>query len=237
MNGSVPGEKLTLWRRVAGVVWGSPAGTMGDIARNPDFLPAAALILGADLALAAAQLPKIREFTVWTLQNLPSGVTFSGPQMEVAVNAATVSSLAGSVAIPPLVWLITAALLKFFNLFNGEKAGFRTLFAVAVFANLPVVLGGVLKTALVLAVPAQKLARLTVSPAFLLPPPGPVPDRIYILLSQFDPFTVWSMVLAALGGSLAMKVPLWRALVYVIGVWVLYVIWVTFISGLGMSVL
>lgn len=224
------GEKISLWKRIYGVIWGGPAEAMEYIVRQPDFKGAAALILGANLALTAVQIPKIKEFTAWTMQNLPSGVKLSAPQMDVAVNAAAVSSLAGSVVLPPLMWLVVAALLRLFNAFTGEKAGFKSLFAVTVFANLPLVIDGIIKGVLVMATPAQNIARVTISPALFLPPPDIIPGKMYTLLSHFDPFVVWSLVLTALGGSLAMKVPLGRTLIYIFSLWLLYVLGITLIS-------
>lgn len=235
MEDYVSGKRMSLLKKIYGVIWGGPAGNLDYIAGRPDFLGAGALILGVNLALTAIQLPKIKEFTAWTLQNLPSGMKFTAQQMDVAVNAAVVSSLAGSVLIPPILWLVTAALLKLFNAFTGEKAGFRSLFAVTVFANLPAMLGSIIKTALVLATPAQNITRVTISPAFFLPPPDLVPGKLYTVLSQFDPFVIWSLALTALGGSLAMKVSFRRTFLYLAVLWLLYVAGVTFLSGMSMA--
>ncbi|MCL6611252.1 MAG: YIP1 family protein [Peptococcaceae bacterium] len=233
MEDNVNGEKLSLWKRIYGVIWGSPAGTLESIARKPDFWGAVALILGFNLALTLVQMPKIREFTAWTMQNLPPEVKMTAQQMDVAVNAALIAALAASVALPPVLWLVTAALLKLFNAFTGEKASFRSLFAVTVYAYLPAVLDAVIKTALVLATPARNIARVTISPALLLPPPDMVPDRMYTLLSHLDPFVVWLLVLTAVGGSAAMRIPFRRTFAYIIVLWLAYVAGVSLIFGKG----
>ncbi|MFZ5634381.1 MAG: YIP1 family protein [Bacillota bacterium] len=226
-------ETMSLWKKVYGVIWGSPARTLDHIAQKPDFVGAGGLILAANLALTAVLVPKIREFTAWTMQNLPPGVKLSALQMDIAVNAAVVSALAAAVIIPPVLWLVMAGLLKLFNAFTGEKAGFKPLFAVTVFAYLPVLLGSIVKTAIILATPARSMARVTISPALFMPAPDLVPGKAYILLSHMDPFVVWSLVLTALGGSLAMKIPFWRTFIYLAALWVLYIVGMTFISGIG----
>jgi hypothetical protein len=72
---------------------------------------------------------------------------------------------------------------------------------------------------------------ITLSPALFLPPPeGLAPDRLYTFLSQLDPFMIWSLVLTALGASLAMKVPLGRVAAYLGSLWLLFVLGVTFLS-------
>ncbi len=229
----VSGERVPFWKRVYGVIWGSPARTLEYIVQKPDFLGAGALILGANLAMTMIQLPKIKEFTYWTLQNMPAEVRYSAENMDVVVNVAAFSALAASAALPPALWVVTAALLKLFNVFTGERARFKSLFAVTVFANLPVVLDSMIKTVLVLATPARNITKITISPALFLPPQDLVPGKMYVFLSHFDPIIVWSLVLTALGGSRAMNVPFWKTFIYVTGLWLLYVAGMTAISGMG----
>lgn len=233
MEQEANGERISLWGRIYGVIWGGPAAAMENIIQRPVYSGSVAVILGANLALTAIQLPKIKEFTAWTLQNLPSGLKLTAPQMDVAVNAAVVSSLAASVVIPPIMWLIVSALLKLFNLFTGEKSEFRQLFAVSVFANLPVVIGGMVKAALVLSSPAQSIASVTISPALFLPPPGLDPGKMYSFLSQFDPFVIWSLALTALGGALAMRISFGKTFAYIGSLWFLYILGVTFLTSMG----
>jgi hypothetical protein len=150
----------------------------------------------------------------------------------MAVYGAAVSSLAGSVFIPMMMWLVLAVLLKLYNAFDGEKTPFANLFAVTVYASLPVVLGSMVKTGLMLATPARDITRITVSPALFLPSPEHLPGKTYAFLSQIDPFVAWSLILTAMGGSLAMKVPLPRTAIYLVSLWILYIAAVTLLSGI-----
>jgi len=52
-----------------------------------------------------------------------------------------------------------------------------------------------------------------------------------MFLSQIDPFLIWSLVLLALGSSLAMKVAFKKTAVYIGALWILFIIAVVFLSG------
>lgn len=233
MEENTNSEKVSLWKRVYGVLWASPARTMEDIIQRPLFWGAAALILGIHLILTIITLPKIKEYTAWTLQNLPTGYKFSAQEMEMALNAAMVSSIAGTLLFPLIMWVIIAALMKLFNAFSGEKTKFSTLFAVTVFADLPAVIDAILRTALLMVSPARNMTGITISPAIFMETPDMFPGKLYTFLSQMDPFIFWALALTALGGSLAMKVPFGRLAVYLGCLWVVFALGMTMLSGLG----
>ena len=216
-------EKISIWMKIVGVFWGSPAFTLRKIARMPDFIGIGSLLLGLNLALVLIQLPKIKQFTTWTLQNLPHGVRLPLEQLEVAVNAAAVSFLVGGVISILVMWLGLAALLKLWNIYRGEKASFQSLFTVSIYASLPLLLSKILMTIIIIGSPFEKMSRITFSPAYFFPNQGINPEKMYVLLSQFDPFMIWSLILTALGGSLAMKVPFLKVFLYLLVVWLIYV--------------
>ncbi|MFZ5644467.1 MAG: YIP1 family protein [Bacillota bacterium] len=227
-------EKMSLWKKFYGAVWGSPSKTFENIVQKPDFWGAAILMMAVSLLMSIPILPKIREAVILNLQNAPPEIKLTPAQIDTTANWAVYTTPVFSLLGPLLIWLIIALLLKLFNAFTGEKAQFKTLFAVSVFSYLPVVLDGIIKTPLVMAAEAQRMTQVTISPAMFLPPPdGLTPDRMYTFFSQFDPFIIWSLVLTALGASIAMKVPVLRAGIYVFSLWMIFVLGVTFLSGGG----
>ncbi|MFZ5651667.1 MAG: YIP1 family protein [Bacillota bacterium] len=232
MDEMLSGEKMSLWKRIYGVIWGSPARTMEDIVKRPASLGAVLLFMVANIVLTLLTAPKIKEFTAYTLQNLPGG-KLPAEQMAVALNAAVVSAAAASVLLPLIMWVVTAGLLKLFNAFTGEKASFASLFAVTVFGNIPLVLDSMIKTVLVMLTPAQNMARISISPALFLPDPGLFPGKEYVFLSQVDPFVFWTLGLIALGASIAMRVSFGKAAAFMGSLWLVYALVVTFASGLG----
>lgn len=210
-----------LWQRVVGVLWGGPKKTLEDIIALPNTSGIVVLFLVIELLLAIPILPKIREYTVWLMQNSPGADKISASAVDMAGTAAVVTTLIGAVVGPLLMWLIVAGLLKLFNSFSGEKASFKCLFTVAAYAYLPLLLASVIRTALLMATPAQNFAKVSTSLALLLP--GDKIDRLYIILSRIDPFNIWSLVLLVIGSSLAMKTTYKNTAVFLGVLWLVYV--------------
>ncbi|MFZ5596553.1 MAG: YIP1 family protein [Bacillota bacterium] len=220
----------SLFGGIFGVIW-SPSETLGRIVQKPDFLGAGGLFLLVSLLLTLPILSKLREAAALSLKNMPG--VLSPSQVDMALNIAVITAVIASVLMPAIMWLVIAALLKLFNAFTGEKATFKALFAVTVFSYLPLMIESVIKTVMIMLSPAEKISGITISPALLLPPPGPIPGKFYVFLSQFDPFIIWSVLLTALGAAIAMKIPFFRTAFYLLGLWLLYVIGLTLVSGLG----
>ncbi|HAG09812.1 MAG TPA: hypothetical protein DCK76_00030 [Desulfotomaculum sp.] len=223
-------KPLNLWQRIAGILWGGPRKTFEDIIAAPKLTGIIILLLGISLLLAILVLPKIKEFTLLTLQNLPNAASMPASAASTAVTAATVAVLAGSIAAPLITWLILAALLSLFNSSIGGKSSFKMLFGVSVYAYLPVMIASIVKTGLIMSSPARNMRDISTSLALFLPV-DKINDRLYMFLSQIDPFFIWSLVLLVLGSSLAMKVAFKKTAVYIGALWVLYIIAVVFLSG------
>ncbi|MCG8401036.1 MAG: YIP1 family protein [Firmicutes bacterium] len=222
---------LNLWQRISGVLWGGPGKTFADIAARPGVTAMVLLLLSVSFLLALAILPKIKEFTLWTIQNEPNAVNMPPEAMSMATTLTVVVTLLGSVLAPLILWLIMAGLLKLYNAFAGEKAPFQTLFAVTVYAYLPVMLGSIIKTALIMTSPAQNFQKISTSLALLLP--GDQMDRLYMVLMQVDPFFIWGVVLLAVGSSVVMKVAPVKTGAYVGALWLVYVLGVGLLTPLS----
>ncbi|MCL5057587.1 MAG: YIP1 family protein [Actinobacteria bacterium] len=224
-------EKMSLWKMMYGAVWGSPAKTLEHITQRPRFWGAFVLMTVVNLLLTIPLLPKTREAALWAMQSMPGEIKLSAAQIDSYAGIVAYSSIAAAVLLPMLLWLVAAALLKLFNAFTGEKASFKALLAVSIFSYLPVILDGIIKTPLVWAAEVQNMSRITISPAiFLTPPQGLVPGRAYTFLSQFDPFIIWTLIIMALGGSIAMKVSFRKTAAYIASLWMILVLGITFLS-------
>jgi uncharacterized Tic20 family protein len=211
-----------VWQRVAGVLWGGPKKTFEDIIALPNTLGIVVITLVLGLLLAIPILPKIKEYTVWIIQNSPGADKMPASAIGMASTAAVATTLIGSVLGPLLMWLIVAGLLKFFNSFSGETAPFKSLFTIAAYSYLPLLLASVIRTSLIMVTPAQNFVKVSTSLALLLP--GDRIDRLYIILSKIDPFSIWSLVLLVIGSSLAMKTTYKNTAVYLGGLWLIYVL-------------
>jgi len=239
MNASVPDKPETepsangnpmmgLWQRVGGVLWGCPQKAFEDIASAPKPTGIIVLFLILNLALVVPILPKIKEYTLWTLQNAPAAAQMPAVNPDTAVTLAMAARLIGAVAGPLLIWLVMAALLKLFNSFNGEKTSFKSLFTIAAYSCLPVMLATIIWTILVMTTPGENMAKVSTSLALILP--ADRMDRLYVILSQIDPFYIWSLALLAIGSSVAMKTTVKKTSVYIGALWLIYVLAVGLLS-------
>jgi hypothetical protein len=197
----------------------NPKKAFEEIAAAPAFLRPALVLTGINLIIGIAIAPKIKAFTVWMMEHGP--VSIPQEQLEqalgVASTAVVVSSIAGSVFIPWLIWLLVAGLLKIFAMFSAKETPFKTLFAVAVYGYLPIFVGLVITAAITLSVPVQNLQNVSVSLAALLPPQK---GFLYFFLTQCSPFTWWSLILWGIGGAAAMGIRFTGTILYMFGLWI-----------------
>lgn len=221
-------QAMGLWQRVSGILWSRPGKAFEDIAASPNTSGILVLLLALNVTLILPAIPKIRDFTIWTIQHSPGAADLPAAAVDMTATWAVVASLVGAVVGPLIMWLVIAGLLKLFNSFSGEKAPFKCLFAVAVYSYLPVMLASVIKTALIMSVPAQNLARVNTSLALLLS--GDKIDRLYLVLTQVDPFFIWSLALLVIGGSVAMKTAYKNTAVFIGVLWIVYVLSLGFLT-------
>jgi len=95
-------------------------------------------------------------------------------------------------------------------------------------------IASIVKSGLIMSSPARNMRDISTSLALFLPV-DKIGDRLYMFLLQIDPFLIWSLVLLALGSSLAMKVAFKKTAVYIGALWILYVLAMTFLVPLSKS--
>ncbi|HHW41115.1 MAG TPA: YIP1 family protein [Syntrophomonadaceae bacterium] len=182
----------------------NPGLVFKEMVEQPAFFKPALWACGINVLLTLVLLPKIREFTLWTLK---SGVVQLPPEQlaasqNIAVIAAMAVSVLAALAGPWLLWLVIAGLLKIYDLFGAKGTKFGTLFAVAVYGYLPVLIGKILHTAVVAGAPAENFGKISLSLAAFLPYQK---SFIYFFLTGCNPFVWWSLALWGIGGAAAMR--------------------------------
>jgi len=218
------GKHLNTVRRLLGVVF-NPGETFRDIVVRPYSLAVALVAITVSLVAAVLILPKLKAFTAWQLEQMPPGAM--SPQELTAVQdygamAVTGAAIGGAIILPALIWLVCALLLKLFNMFAGNQTSFRQFFAVAVYAYVPVLLGGLVYAVIVLFSRAENFSYVTISLAALLPKMEL--GFTYTLLAQVNPFVLWTIVLLGMGGAQAMQVSIRSTVGYLLALWILYMV-------------
>lgn len=202
----------------------NPGQVYKEIMKRPAFFKPALVACGINVLLILGILPKIREFTLWTLKNSPVQI----PPEQLAANQGTIMAAAMATSVvtaliaPWLLWLIIAGLLKIYDLFSAGETRFGTLYAVAVYGYLPMLIGNLIHSVVVAGAPVENFAKVSLSLAAFLPYQK---SFLYFFLTACNPFIWWSLVLWGIGGAIAMKNKSARGvLVFLFSCWLVYAV-------------
>jgi hypothetical protein len=205
------------------------------VARKPDWIaPLMAAVLGT-VAVTETMLWRIGMERIVRMSIEQSGraSSMSPEQMDQAVRqGATVGGIfahVGAIVGAPIFLLILAGLgFLIVNVILGARVKFKSVFSLICYANLVSLLGSLMAVAVILFGDPDHFSPQNPVPAnlaFYLNPLD-VSKPLYALASSADIFTVWSLILAAIGlseGSERKVKPLPIFLLYA-GMWVLWIL-------------
>lgn len=182
-------------------LWGvlvAPGETFKAIGEDPKILIPALILIGLNLLLVLVVFPETKEMILsgFKSQTLPETAN-----LDKMMLAAQIGILVAAVLAPPFMWLIQAALLALFNAFSVGQAKFKQLYAVAVFAFMPAMIGGILQTGLIKAMGAESITKIKLSLGLLLPP-DITSGFLFNLLNMMNIFTIWGLVLLVIGSAI-----------------------------------
>jgi hypothetical protein len=124
-----------------------------------------------------------------------------------------------------IVWSIFAGVLLFgCNTILGGEGKFKKVFSVVAWSYLVMVLGGVIKTFLIVSKGTSQ--GVTTSLALLLPMPGigEKASLLYRFLSRLDIFTIWQIVLWIIGLAVVYRFSTKKIANFVLSLWALYIV-------------
>jgi len=159
-----------------------------------------------DRGLTEEQLERAMQFT-------------SGP-------AAVISSAVSAAIFTAVLLLIFALLINLFIPLFGGESGFKKVFSVIWFSTLVVIPAAILK---VVIIAINKSPYVTTSLA-LLAPNLAKNSFMYQLLAGFDFFTIWEMILVAMGISITNNIARKNAYTLVFVIWL-----VSIFVGIGLG--
>lgn len=225
-----PQEQMSVWQRIAGVLYNGPRETFADINNKPGWLPPLLITSLVSFLSTSATIPKLREFIIHTmeLQAQTSPELANAATAGMAVNVAIVSAVIASLFAPAILCLCFAGLLKLFNLFVGEPVSFRNFFAVAIYSYFPIMIGAVIATVIIIISPSSHLQEVSTS-LYLLFPPGSKGFAAG-LARQVDPFYLWSLGLMAMGSSVISRARFQSYAIYLAVIWLLFAFGSAFLS-------
>lgn len=202
---------------------------MNSVVADPRPAGAILVLCGLNLALTLLTAPRLHAFALRTFEEAgrAAPVADIGPAKTFFGATAVVSAAASSVVLPLLWWLVLAGLLFGFGALIGRRVPFGHLYTVAAYAYPPVIVAHLLQSIFVLANPVEKMNSITTSLAAFLP--AGMQGPLYNFLLQVDPFGLWSLGLAALGGALVLETDLKKTATFLFGLWLGYASLVAFV--------
>ena len=230
---SVPVAGMSEVSRIFGVLF-EPKKAFADIARRPTWIVPLVLMIVAGLAYMFAFTQHVgwERFMRQAIENNPRAAQLTPEQRERALSTQTkfapIFGYAAVVAGTPIYLLISAGvLLLIFNSMYSAQLRFVQVFAVMCYASLT----GLVFTALAILVVFLKNPDdfnlrnpLVFNPGAFMDPNGPA-KFLYSLASSLDLFTLWTLLLVAVGLSAAgRKVSFAKALTGVVVPWAAWVL-------------
>ena len=143
----------------------------------------------------------------------------------------------------PIVWLIMNAIIAGIflvagNMMIGGESSFKKVFAIINWSGLIGIVGLIIMTFLVISKGTTNGVGLNLSIFLDTPPIGEEKSLPYLILSKFDVFTIWGIILWIIGLSVSYKSTVQKATVPIISLWILWIIisvaFSDFFASLGM---
>lgn len=222
----LPEKKPNVFERVAGVFF-SPGETFRDIARRPDILGPLLLLVVLGFITTALILPRF-DFESMTAQQSATmkkqNPNLSDDDIErmTRIGKASATVMAWVSPLLQLAWfaLVAGVLLLAFRMFGGEGT-YKQAYSTTLYSWMPRVLQSIVMVIVVLARgtvdPMTMATTVKSNPAFLVDmTEQPV---LFALLSSFDVFAIWSLVLFVIGFSEVAKTSKGKAAAIVVSLW------------------
>jgi len=231
-------HKTNSFQRMAGAIF-APVSTFAEIARSPDWvLP---LILFTLISVVSSFLIVPHLDMESTIRQQLESRHQSAEKIERSVELANkIKSFVPYISLvtTPIVLLILGGVfLIAFQMFGGEGS-FLQYLAVVLYAWIPLVLQGILTTALVSTRGSigqeEMLSVVRSNPGFLVNPhSAPV---LFALLSSLDVFTIWMLALLVIGCAFVSRLSRKSSTAIIVALWavvLLFKVTMAVIRGVG----
>lgn len=142
------------------------------------------------------------------------------------------TAVAGTVGVllgPIIFWLVVSALLKLFTALTGDDGEYKKIFSISVFAYVPKLIQACVTTIIIKFINAKNLATVETSLALVLPTPSnpSKPGLMYTFLSQFDFFTIWTLILITIGAGVVFHISNKKSAIMVFGIFLAFFLFMT----------
>ena len=240
-------KELTVFDKIIGI-FSSPAETFTAIVKKPTWI--IPLVILAIIQVGSFWILKdikYEDSKKWTQKWVQNSDKFSDEQAEQILKSVedranpsvlrlALANVWEVVRVPLLFLILTGVFLFSGNVVLGGKSSFKVIFGVAAWASMIQALSKILDVILIYLKGTS--FGVTTSLAILLPAPplGKMPGLLYQVLSVFDLFTIWKLIVLAIGLSCAYQFSRNKSLTMVFTVYIIFAV-VAMAAGYGIAVL
>lgn len=225
----------TMVQRIVGVLL-KPHETMEIVIKHPLIWKPMILLMVFGLIQAIVSLPILEQFVLRQIAfaPVPPGQSVESFQNYILLSAKVSALVTGTLA-PVISCAVVAFMLWTIAQFT-HKQTFHRMFSISIFAFIPkVILGGTINTALNLLTNGGAFLRTPTSLAIFFPK-SVSEGFLFVLCSYVEVFTVWTLILASIGGAAAMKTSVKNTLIPLAGVWLAVVLILAGLAGLKFGI-
>jgi len=227
-------EKMGFLSRVFGVFF-EPRKVFSFLNYKPSWLFAFVLILIISVIIAQIILPQnllLQKEIVSNIPRLASSPEILEKMTEVTTGARISSAVGEIIKVLIGLFILTSLVYFFCNIILGGDSSYKKVLSIVTYTSFITVLGGILKTPLIL---AKNSADVQTSLALLMPE-GDFTKIRYMLLSALDIFSIWEIILIALGMTVLYKFSMTKAFITVFVCWLVLVFLGIGLGVMGMSI-
>lgn len=230
-------EALNPFAALAGAIM-APGETFQKVAARPGWqlwLVPILLFVILSIVTTVMFMPKFDFETAVREQLARQGQTVDDAQVETFVKIQKPLVFTTAVIGTPFVLLIlTLVYMLGFKAFGGEGR-FAQYFAITTLTWIPQVLKSIVAS---IVIATRESVRIEELQTIVMSNPGALADPVekpalFSLLSSFDVFTFWTMILMIIGYGIVSKRPKGQSIGIVIAIWLIYVIGKTGFALLG----
>ncbi|OGC83263.1 MAG: hypothetical protein A2W07_05820 [candidate division Zixibacteria bacterium RBG_16_43_9] len=227
-------EKMGFFSRISGIFF-EPRKVFNFLNFKPGWLPVLILIVVIGVIVAEITLPQnllLQKELVSQSPRLSSTPEVLDKMTEITTGK-RISTVVSEI-IKVFIGLILMTSLVYFlcNIILGGDSSYKKVLSVVTYTSLVPTLGAILKTPLIL---AKNSANVQTSLSLLMPG-GDFTKIRYMLLSALDIFSIWQIILIALGITVLYKFSTTKAFIASFIGWAILVIIGIGLGVMGMSV-
>ena len=224
-EGSAAAGEMSAMQKIIGI-FTSPKQTYEAIDKNPTwFLP---FIIGV-IVFLVFQVLTMDIQTDYRMQHLEARDDIPAERLEMAKQQMQGPVKYIGLIAGPIVWLIMILIMAalFYvagNLMIGGDTTFKNIFAVVAWGQLVGALSLIIMTLLVLGKGTMHGVALDLSILMDTPAIGEEKSTLYRILSKFDIFTIWTIILYIIGMAVSYKSTVQKAAVPILTLWGIWII-------------